>query len=102
VSDIVPFPGGRSSGSGGPDDPTLGQRVARLQEHLKEVKSTLQSMDVGLGAIEVALAEMKGRLAGIEGRLQQMPTIWQTVSIPAVLLFGLAGIVFAASDFLKP
>jgi hypothetical protein len=31
-----------------------------------------------------------------------MPTIWQTVSIPAVLLFGVAGIVFAASDFLKP
>lgn len=102
MSEIVPFPGAHSSGTGGPDDPTLLQRVGRLEEDMKDAKSTLRGIETKLGSIEVALARIDGRLAGLEGRLQQIPTVWQTVSILAVLLFGVAGVIFAAGNFLRP
>ncbi|MBC7833397.1 MAG: hypothetical protein H7Y62_15405 [Hyphomicrobium sp.] len=97
MTNVMPFPSG-----GGPEDPMLEQRVARLESDMGEIKSTLKAIDSRLGAIEVALAEMKGRLGGIEGRLQQIPTVWQTISILAVLLFGVAGVIFAAGNFLRP
>jgi hypothetical protein len=103
MSSLVPLSGGRSPGG---DDtgggPLLEYRVARLEEGIRDIKATLKSMDARLGAIEVAIAQLNGRMAGIEGRLQQIPTVWQTISILAVLLFGVAGVVFAAGNFLKP
>ena len=106
MGEVVAFPGGRSPGGSGGDGTggrMLEQRVARLEEDIRDVKATLKSMDTRLGSIELALAKidghiagMEGRLSGIEGRLQMIPTVWQTVSILAVLLFGVTGIVFAA------
>ncbi len=101
--------GGRSPGG---DDtrggPLLEYRVARLEQDMTEIKAILKSMDARLGAIEVTLAQMNGRITGlegrimgIEGRLQLVPTVWQTISILAVLLFGVAGVVFAAGNFFK-
>jgi hypothetical protein len=97
MTNVRPFPQG-----GGSDDSMLEQRVSRLEEEMREVRQTLKSIDSRLGAIEVALARMDGRIAGIEGRLQMIPTVWQTVSILAVLLFGVAGVIFAAGNFLRP
>jgi hypothetical protein len=104
MAEVVVFPGERkpTGGSGGPDDPMLEQRVTRLEEDMREVKTALRSIENKLGSIEVSIARIEGRIGGIESRLQNLPTTWQTISILAVLLFGVAGIVFAAGNFIKP
>lgn len=103
------FPGELGSNGGGPENPMLEMRVARLEDDMRDIKTTLKGIDSRLGSIELALAKIdgritgvEGRIAGIEGRLQQIPTVWQTVSILAVLLFGVAGVIFAAGNLLKP
>ena len=76
---------------------------------MNEIKSALRSVDGRLASIGVTLARIDGRISGLdgriiglEGRLQLIPTVWQTISILAVLLFGVAGVTFAAGNFLKP
>ena len=67
-------PGGFHTGGGGPEDPMLEARVARLDDDMKDVKSSLKS-------IEISLAEIKGRLAGIDARFASLPTTWTMLTI---------------------
>jgi hypothetical protein len=105
MTNVTPFP----PSGGGSGNSTLDLRVSRLEEDMREVKASLKSIDARLASIDLTLARMdgrfagiEGRIAGIEGRLQMVPTVWQTVSILAVLLFGVAGVIFAAGNFLQP
>ena len=98
MTNVMPFP----SGGGGSDGTVLDQRVARLEEDVRDIKSTLRNIETRLGAIEVSLARLEGRVTGIEGRLQQIPTVWQTISILAALQFGVAAVIFATANFVKP
>jgi hypothetical protein len=97
VNNIVPFPpGGFSTGGsgGGPEDPMLEQRVARLEDDMKDVKSSLKS-------IELSLAEIKGRLTGIDARFASLPTTSTMLTI-VFATWGIgSGILFFALNVLK-
>ena len=76
----------------GPEGPTLEQRVSRLEDDRREIKS-------GLKALEVALARL-------DGRVSQLPTAWTmfTAIITTVVATWGAGaaIVFTLLRFAKP
>jgi hypothetical protein len=75
VSNIVPFPpDGFRTGGGGPEDPMLEQRVARLEDDMKDVKTSLKS-------IEITLAKIEGRLTGFDARFASLPTTWTMLGI---------------------
>ena len=82
-----------SSGSG-PDDPSLGFRVARLEDDMKDVKTSLKS-------IELNLAKIDGRLSGIDARFASLPTTW-TMLIIIFAAWGIgSGILIFAMNFLR-
>jgi hypothetical protein len=89
VSNVVDFPGeGRLIGGGGPEGPMLEQRVARLEEDMREVKLTLKSIESKLGSIAENVAEIKGKVA-------QSPT-WIQLLIALIATWG-AGAAIAAA-----
>src|SRR4051794_36826497 len=85
---IIKFP--RRPGGGGPEGPMIEQRVARLEQDMGEIKSTLARIEQRLSGIEIELkhlpkasdyATIKGDVARVDGRLQNMPSTLQLVTI---------------------
>ena len=74
----------------------LEQRVARLEEDVKEIRSTLRSVETKLSSIAESVAEIKGRIGGIEMRLSAMPTTIQLVTLLLTTWAAGAAIVFTA------
>jgi hypothetical protein len=99
MNNILRFPG---SGGSGPEDPMIERRVARLEDDMKDIKSSLKSIESKLGSIEVSVAEMKGRAGGVESRLSAMPTTWQLMTFTIGAVLGSAGLAFTFARFLKP
>jgi hypothetical protein len=56
MGEIVPFKPPSDTGGSGPEDPMIEQRIARLEDDMKEIKATLKSIDL-------SVAEMKGKLS---------------------------------------
>ncbi|ABD90291.1 hypothetical protein [Rhodopseudomonas palustris] len=89
MTNVVAFPGERRPpGSGGPEDPILEQRVARLEDDMKDVKASLRSIEIILAKIESRLTGLEGRLTGIDGRLNgidarfsSLPTTWTMLTM---------------------
>ncbi|MDF3810342.1 MULTISPECIES: hypothetical protein [Rhodopseudomonas] len=52
----------------------LEQRVARLEDDMKDVKTSLRS-------IELTLAKIEGHLTGIDARFASLPTTWTILTI---------------------
>ena len=112
------IPGGKGQGSsgGGPNDPELELRVSLLELKFSQIADTLQRIESALKELStdnrefrnqlmdlsIKLAGVEGRITGIEGRLSGIPSTWHIVAILATLLFGVSGIVFAASKFYHP
>ncbi len=64
MNNVVPFPGeprGKdgSGDGGGPEDPMLEQRVARLEADMSEIKSTLVKLDAKFDKLD---AKFDGKL----------------------------------------
>jgi hypothetical protein len=92
---IVEFPGkGFHTGGGSSGDGMLEQRVARLEDDVKEIKSTLRGLEAKVNAIAEAVAEIKGRMSGLEMRLSAMPTTIQLVALLLTTWAAGAAIVF--------
>lgn len=81
----------------------LEQRVARLEEDMKEVKSTLKGIEAAVLEIRTELkhvpkmvdhAALKSEVAEIRGRMSQMPTLLQLVVIVITTWSAGAAIVF--------
>jgi uncharacterized coiled-coil protein SlyX len=103
MSNIVPGPGfgrdisgGLDGDGGGPHDPDMEQRVAKLETDVGEIKATLARLepvltriDAGVRKLEADVGELKGRMTGIEGQLRQLPTMW-TLTTLVLSIFGLA------------
>jgi len=70
-------------------------RVGRLEEDMKEVKSSLRAVETKLSSIEVTLARVEGRLTGIEGRLSQSPT-WIQLLVALIATWGAGAAIVAA------
>ncbi|WP_114955207.1 hypothetical protein [Flaviflagellibacter deserti] len=69
---------------------------------MAEVKTSLRGIEGRLGGIEVSLARLDGRFDGFDKRLQMIPNVWQTIAIMSSMLIGMAGIIFATANFLRP
>ena len=112
-----------TGGGDGPRGPVIEARVAVLEEKvgrielkLDRVESKLDRHDEAFRRVEDALkslaednkrfstslADLREKVAHIDGRLANIPTFWQTLSLMAMLLIGIAGIIFTASRFLHP
>lgn len=133
MGDVVNFfPGEPPSGfgGGGPNDPTLSQRVEQLEREVarglaileslqsvvrdiateqRELGKQLRELAMKLSAVEGRIGASDGRLAGIEGRigsidsrLNALPTTWHILGILATMLIGITGIIFAVGNFIKP
>ena len=112
VEHVVFAKGASRGGPGGPEDPGVQHRVARLETAVDEVKTSnirieakLERSDEALRRIEDALkvlVDLREKVAHIDGRLNNIPTFWQTFSLMAMLLLGIAGLIFTASRFLHP
>lgn len=95
MADIVNLDGFRTGGGGrggSPEDPMLEQRVSRLEDDLKDIRSTLKALEVSI--------------ARLDGRVSQLPTAWTmfTAIITTVVATWGAGaaIVFTLLRFAKP
>jgi|SRR5580658_5639840 septal ring factor EnvC (AmiA/AmiB activator) len=98
MADVIQFPGGMGGhpGGGGPEDPMLEQRVAHLEDDMKELKASIRAVEMRLGGIEVSLARIEGRIAGIEGRLSQSPT-WLQLLVALIATWGAGAAIVAAA-----
>ena len=105
-----------------PENRMLEQRVSRLEEDMRDMKSIFKAIDTRLGSIEMSLARMDGRLEGMEGRLHGMegrlqgmegrlqgmearfaglPTVWTILIITFTTWAIGSGILIFALNFLK-
>lgn len=78
-------------GGGGPHDPGMEARVARLEDDMKELKADMKAIRSDLSDIKVKLGALDGRFAGLEGRLGALPTSLQLIAF-AVAIFVAAGV----------
>lgn len=73
----------------------LEQRVARLEEDMKDVKTSLRSIESKLSGIEVSMAEVKGKLS-------QAPTWIQLIGMTLATWAAGAAIVATLIRVVKP
>ncbi len=69
--------------------PAFEQRVARLEEDMKDVKSSLRAIEAKLGSIDVGVAEMRGRLAQSPTWVQLLGAILATWAAGAAIAYAL-------------
>lgn len=80
--------GGRGKGSG-PEDPMIEQRVTRLEEDMKDIKSSLKTIEAKLGSIDLSVAEMKGKLSQAPNWIQLIGLTLATWAAGAAIVFTL-------------
>ena len=85
MGDVVPF---QSGGGDGPEDPMLEQRVARLEDDMRDIKASLRSIDARLTSIDISVAEIKGRVS-------QSPT-WIQLLLALIATWGAGAAIVAA------
>jgi len=90
------------AGGGGPEDPMLERRVEALESDVRDVKAILSRLEAGFARVEEKLSHvaLSSEIARLEGRLSQIPSTWQIVGILAALLFGIASVVYATTNFI--
>jgi archaellum component FlaC len=78
------------------------QRVARLEDDMKDIKSSLSKINDRLQSIGENVAEMKGRIGGLDTRLSAMPTTWQLLTFTIGAVLGSAGLAFTIARMMTP
>lgn len=87
----------------------LERRVDALEGDMRDVKASLARLEVGFARMEERLSHMattadvenlRGSIGEVKGRLSQIPSTWQIIGILAALLFGVASVVYATTNFI--
>jgi hypothetical protein len=107
--DPIPFtkPSYVKTGGSGPEDPMIEQRVARLEDDLKEVKSSLKIIEAAVSeikhlpkmsdnlALQRDFGALKAEVAEVKGRVSNLPTWWMLLLALLATWGAGAGIVYA-------
>jgi hypothetical protein len=95
------------SGSGGPEDPMIEQRVAKLESDMQEMKASLKIIEAAVGEIKhlpkmndyVSLQKdfgsLKSDVSELKGKLSNLPTWWMLMLAILATWGAGAGIVYA-------
>jgi hypothetical protein len=80
-----------------PEDPMLEQRVARLEEDMKEIRSALIRIEAELTHMPKAMdyTALRTEVAEIKGRLTNLPTTLQMLVMLITVWSVGSGIIFA-------
>ncbi|TPQ45342.1 hypothetical protein C2U72_26865 [Prosthecomicrobium hirschii] len=86
----------------------LEKRVERLENDLREVRTTVSRLETLLIEIRANFANVASRddasksredMARIQGRLENMPSVWQMITVVLGSQIALAGLLFTAIKF---
>ncbi|MBT9288812.1 hypothetical protein [Prosthecodimorpha staleyi] len=110
-----PDEGNGGGSSGGPQDPMLEKRIENLEVEVREIRNTTSRLEILLTEIRANLANVATRddiqnirtdtaksredLARIQGRLENMPSVWQMITVILGSQIALAGLLFTAIKF---
>ena len=107
-ADLLPFPKKKftseGGGDSGPEDPMLDQRVQALEADVKDVKQSLNRLEVAIARVEGVLTQMpkqsdlavlRSEIGEIRGRISNMPTWWMLIVAIITTWSAGAAIVFA-------
>ena len=96
---IVPLPSREPSGGdgGGPEDPMMEARVARLEDDVREIRGDIKEINRRLGNLEERFARMEVGFQAIHAKLDAMA--YRLDGIPNAWIFalGLIGTVVATT-----
>ena len=98
MGDVFPF---KSGGGGGPENPTLEQRVAHLEDDMKDVKSSLTRIEQRLASIDAELKHVAkaSEVAELRGRLSNLPTTIQMIMMLITIWSVGTGMILAVLRF---
>lgn len=99
MGEVLPFKSG--GGGSGPEDPMLEQRVTRLEDDMKEIRSALARIEAELKHMPKAMdyAALRSEVAEIKGRLTNLPTTLQMIVMLITVWSVGSGIIFAVLRF---
>jgi outer membrane murein-binding lipoprotein Lpp len=95
----------RAGGGGGPEDPMLEARVARLETDvheiradIREIKTDIKELNRRVGSLEERFARMEGGFDAMRAQIAALPTQWHfTVAlVTSVLASGAVAVGVAA------
>ena len=96
-------------GGSGSNDPTLGQRVDRLEDDVTEIKMLLRDqqrvltdIQVKLGTIDGRITGLEGRIAGLDAKISALPSTWTILGIVFTTWAPGSGILIFAMNFVRP
>ena len=73
----------------------IAQRVARLEEDVKEIRHSVSEMSGRMGRMEIGIAK-------IQSRVEMLPTVWTFVVALIATVFAAVGVVIAVISALQP
>lgn len=103
-------PGGVGSGGGGPHDPIMDARVARLEEDFKEFRHELRSVRSELSSLRVDMSKefasvrkdlsgevgiLRVDVAELKGMARNLPSTWVMLTAMFGFAIAVSGLVFA-------
>ncbi len=73
----------------------LEQRVAHLEEDVREIRRSTSEMNERMGRMEIGIAK-------IQSRVEMLPTVWTFVVALIATVFAAVGVVIAVISAFRP
>lgn len=105
MAEIIALRRATAGDGGGPGDPMLDERVAKLESDMSDIKASLVKIDAKLDKLDFGLngkiAAIDGRLSGMDHRFAALPSTWTMLGIVFTTWALGSGILIFAMNFLK-
>ena len=111
MTNVVPYTKTTTGEGGGPEDPMLEQRVARLEDTVDRIEAAIVRIEPKISEIAGELRQLprandisslKADIADLRGRVANMPTWWMLVVALIATWSAGAGFVFALVKAARP